>query len=238
MDLCTLGAATIVNATGQYGLPRANCQRVIDDTAENDEQAEDLGDASIACALGVTALPAPPDDTGAAEGIFDVDVAGQAAIVVAAWDARSREVAGQMSPGDTCLHGTHSDATKRAKFFAKEDVAAIVVGNDIVLSLDRGGNTVTLAAFGHVLQVSKDSGILIAEKSGGNWIELKGGNNSIVGPTVIGGAGAGPLVLASAMATAFTAAASSCGADVGAAAAFTALAAAVAEYSTKQTMAT
>lgn len=239
MFLCTAGASTITNATGQYGLARAVLKRVIDDDADNAEQGEDFGQQSIHCALGVTALNAPTDPTGAAEFVCE-EVEGYSAIAVAGWDARAREVAGEMSPGDTCLHGTHADATKRAKFFAKEDVAAIVVGNDLILSLDRGGKTVTLAAFGHVLQVSEDSGILIAEKSGGNWIELKDGNNSIVGPTVIGGSDAGPLTQATPLAEAFTSAAAtaSSGGDAGAASAFTALAAAITLYATKQTMAT
>jgi hypothetical protein len=238
MDLCSLGASTVVNDAGQYGLARASCQRIIEENVSDKEKGEDFGEMPIACALGITALPAPPSDDGTcAEGIIEPDVGGFPGVVVAAWDARTTDVAGQLSPGDTCLHGTHADATKRAKVFCKENLAAVIVGNDLALTLDRGAKAVTLAAFGHVLQVSENS-ILLAEKSGGNWIELKGGNNSIVGPTCIGGPGAVAVVQAAPLAVAFTAAAALCGADVGAQAAFTAMASAVLAYSTKQTLAT
>jgi hypothetical protein len=195
MDICALGAARVANDNGQFGLPRASLLRIVEDDGSNSGRGEDLGEMPISCALGVMALPAPADAKGHAEGVFDTNVGGFPAAVVAAWDARCVDVAGQLSAGDTAVHGTHSDATKRAVLFCKENAAAVIVGNDLVLSLDRGQKAVTLAAFGHVLQVSDSGGILIAEKSGGNWIELKGGNNSIVGPTVIGGPTAVPIQL-------------------------------------------
>jgi hypothetical protein len=203
MDLCTLGASTVVNATGQYGLARASCQRLIDDDAPNAEKGEDLGEMPIGCALGLTALPAPPDASGAAEGIYERDVGGFGAVVVAGWDARAREVAGQMSPGDTCLHGTHSDATKRAKVFCKSNHLSLLVGNDVAVVIERENDpansrkpSVKINAFGQSFEMSAENGILLAG-DGGAYIQIKGGSIAIVGNVALGNSGAiaGPVAV-------------------------------------------
>lgn len=186
MDICSLGAACVVNESDQYGLARATCQRVVDDNAASNEQGEDYGEMPIACALGLTALPAPPSEDGScAEGVLEQDVGGFPGLVIAAWDTRCREVAGKMTGGDTCLHGTHADATNRAKFLSKDGSASVIVGNDLLLQLDRKNQVVTIAGFGALIQFDSEQMLLVAP-DGKSQIVMKGGIIQLIGNVVLG----------------------------------------------------
>jgi hypothetical protein len=197
-DIVSLGAAkTYDPETGTYTIPQATVRRVVNPDDPTD--VEDYGSLPITCALGVTAIPAAADEaTGAcAEGVLIEGVGGTNGTIVAAHDTRCADVAGQMGPGDTCLHGTHPDKAKRVVFMAKEDLAAIIVGNDMVFTLDRGGEAITITAWGNTLQMTPDSVILSqggVEGSPMSWIELKGGAVSIVGAVNAGGTTALPLI--------------------------------------------
>lgn len=198
-EIVSLGAgATYSSATGVYSVPTANVRRDID--YENDD-VEDFGECKIACCLGVTAIPAAVnEETGeGAEGLLVPGCGGEVGHVVAAWDTRAADVVGQMGPGDSCLHGTHTDSTKRTKFFAKEDLAAILVGNDMVLTMDRDGEAITISAWGNVFQMTPDSVVISQGGVDGSpvaWIEIKKGSVSIIGSTTVGGTTALPLVQA------------------------------------------
>ena len=195
MDICSISGGIVVNSAGQYGLPRASCQRIVqDDAPNNDERGEEFGDMPLACALGVMALPAPASSDGtSAEGVIEGDVGGFPGVVVGAWDARCTDVAGQLSPGDTCLHGTHPDATNRAKYFCKDGAASIVVGNDLILQLDRKNKSVTISAFGALFQIT-DTQTLITDPQGKAFISLKDGAIQISGNVVLGNATGGAVL--------------------------------------------
>jgi hypothetical protein len=165
----------------------------------------------VSCALGVTSLPAPASDEGGPEGVVIENIGGKNGVVVAAWDVRSSEVAGIMEPGDTCLHGTHRDDTKRAKVFCKENLLSLLVGDDLLFAMDnedapdKGRNkAVTLAAFGTAMQITPE-GFKVADDSGSAWYELYNGSHSLAGPVTLGGAeGAMRAVKAEALAGAIT----------------------------------
>lgn len=196
-DIYQLGACT-VKKDGAFCIPQASLQLPLDESGDTFE-VSNLGEGPIACALGVTALPAPPADNLAAEGVVIENIGGLTGCCVAAWDTRASDVAGELSPGDTCLHGTHPDATKRARFFAKENLAAVIVGNDLVLSLDRGNEVVTLTAFGNVLEITPDSVKITqggVDGSPSAFIQIKDGTIYLAGNVIMGaGAGAIPIKL-------------------------------------------
>jgi hypothetical protein len=147
---------------------------------END--APDIGDAIMTCALGVTALPWPSNDNGRAQGV-KVDVPGTNGVIVGARDTRSAKVVAEMSAGESCLHSTGPDFDSR--FFAKDQLAAIVVGDDMAFSMDRKEEQITVSAFGHHFEISKENGILMM--CDGAMIQMKGGVISLVGQVVLGG---------------------------------------------------
>jgi hypothetical protein len=200
-DIYQLCAATVYQ-DGAFCVPQASIQLPLSDSDAGTEDPVDLGQLIIANALGVTALPAAPNSDGTAEGVVVEGIGGMNGVCVASWDTRCADVAGEMSNGDTCLHGTHSDATKRAKVFCKENHASMVVGKGVSLTIDANQKTYTFTGFGCLIQCS-ETGIKIMDggtesKPAQCWIELKGGTIFLVGKVIAGGAGAVIPVMTSA----------------------------------------
>jgi len=146
---------------------------------END--APDI-EAPIMCALGVTALPWPSNDNGRAQG-YKVEAPGTNGLIVGARDTRSAKVVAEMAPGESALHSTGPDFDSR--FFAKDQLAAIVVGDDMAFSMDRKEKQVTISAFGCHFEISEENGILLM--ADGAMLQIKGGTISAVGKVVLGG---------------------------------------------------
>lgn len=200
-DIVSLGAAkTYDPETGAYTIPQATVRRVVNPDDPTD--VEDYGSLPITCALGVTAIPAAADETtgACAEGVLIEGVGGTNGTIVAAHDTRCADVAGQMSGGDTAVHSTGGDATKRSVAFCKENAYAVVIGGggekQVIFQLDRGGEAVTLSAWGNLIQITPD---VVKLSQGGvdgsplAWIEIKGGAISLVGAVNTGGITALPL---------------------------------------------
>jgi hypothetical protein len=196
-DIYQLCAATVYQ-DGAFCVPQASIQLPLSDSDSGTEDPVDLGQLIIANALGVTALPAAPNSDGTAEGVVIEGIGGMNGVFVSGWDVRSADVAGELSPGDTCLHGTHSDATKRARFFCKEGLASIVIGSgDLIFTMNQADEEYTMLAWGNVIQITPDSVKLSQGGVDGSpvaWIELKGGAISAVGAVNAGGDTALPLV--------------------------------------------
>lgn len=216
LDICTLGAAKI---NGQTNVMTVEVSR---DTGLDDE-SEPLGTAPMVSCLGVTAMPAPPTAEGHAEGVTLSPCGPYTTAVIGGADTRSADVVGQLTPGDTALHGTHADADKRASVFCKENLLAILVGNDTAVVIDRENKAITVNdANGNQVEISKDGGIMLLE-SGGAWLQLKGGlvtisgsSLNICGAASIGNAAASPVALAVPTAGALTAIGAAAAAGVGA----------------------
>jgi len=177
LDLCTLGAAQLN--------PETNVVTVQTLREFDDEQTEALGDAPMMCALGVTAIPLGPSDDGHAEGITMSPCGPYASGIVGATDTRCADVVGRMKPGDTCVHNTGGTAETRSRGFFKENCASVIVGNDLVLMLDRKNSKITITGFGHIFEMSSAQGVLMMAKGGKNGIQLKeDGSVTIWGTTV------------------------------------------------------
>lgn len=207
-DLYTAGASRVVNPDGTYTSPV--CKMSLEVDAENGTR-EDMGEMPLMQALGLTALPAPPDDSGQAELVALEGVGGFTACAVGGRDTRCADVAGELAPGETCLHNTGGAAANRARVFCKDNHLSLLVGNDLTFILDRESESVSLAAFGHTIEVSKDNGILLGE-SGGAWFHLQDGEATLsagglnlAGAVSIGNATAQPVALATPITAYFTA---------------------------------
>jgi len=191
-DVCTLGAATLNSETKV-----ATCEVSREFGVDGDY--EPIGTAPFLMALGLTALPMGPSNDGHAEGVIMSPCGPHNAAIVGATDTRCADVYGEMEPGDTCVHSTGSDSANRARLFCKNGNVALLVGNDVVFVMDRTNSVISLAGFGHSVEISAGNGVLLAE-SGGACIQMKGGainamttGMTIAGACTLGDATAQPL---------------------------------------------
>jgi len=175
-DLVDLGSAKLDEKTNALLV-----QAKTGPCSEDESDAPDFN-APIMCALGVTALPWPSNDNGRAQGI-KVDAPGTNGVIVGARDTRSAKVVAEMTPGESCLHSTGPDFDSR--FFAKDQVAAIVVGDDMAFSMDRKEKQITISAFGCHFELSEANGIVMM--AGGAMLQIHDGAISQVGKIVLGG---------------------------------------------------
>lgn len=168
-DIYTLGAARVTDASGSNILPVVKLQLEVDPESGD---AEDFGEVPLMPCLGLTALPAPPDDSGRAEGLAIEGAGGFTAVVAGARDARCVDVVGKMKSGETCVHNTGGTKETRARAFFKENCASVIVGNDLVLMLDRKNKKITITGFGHIFELSETNGVILGAKGGKNGIQL------------------------------------------------------------------
>lgn len=181
-DVYTLGAARVTNPDGSFTSPVCHLTLEVD---ESSETREDLGEMPLMFGLGLTALPAPPDENGQADGVAIEGVGGFNACVVGGRDTRCSDVAGKLKPGETCVHNTGGKAETRARVLLKENCAAVIVGNDLVQLLDRKNSKVQIIGFGHIFEISAGQGIVMTPKGGKCGIQLKeDGSVTIWGTTV------------------------------------------------------
>lgn len=204
LDLVTLGAAQL---NGQTNVATIQTLREFG----QDGETEPLGNAPNLCALGITALPLGPSDAGHAEGVVLSPCGSYTSGIIGATDTRCADVIGELAPGETAVHSTGEDATKRARLFCKENSLSLIVGNDTVFVMDRENKAINLTAFGHTFEISEGNGIMMAEKDGA-WIQLKGGKATISGSSTtasgaltMGDATAMPMAKYPPMATYFAA---------------------------------
>lgn len=193
IDICTMGGAAL---NAQTNVLTVKLSREVG----LDGDSEPCGTAPMFQALGVTAVPSDPDDKGHAEGVVMMPCGPYVAGIVGGSDTRCADVVGKMTKGDTCLHGTHSDPDVRARVFCKENLLAVLVGNDTAIVVDRDKSAITINdANGNQFEMSKANGIYMGE-SGGAWMQLKDGKITqgqsgltLAGAVNIGDASAMPI---------------------------------------------
>lgn len=122
---------------------------------DDDEDRPDFGDTIWATGLGLTARPAAANDEGAAQLLVDDGVPGVVGAVVGGHDPRAAEVAGELGEGETCLHSTGKGFDSRV--FCKDGLVAIVVGDDLVLNLDRKHGVIQIMGFGLTFEMNRDT---------------------------------------------------------------------------------
>lgn len=192
-DICTMGKTTL---NAQTNVATVEVYR---ETGLDGEKEPSIQAPLFQC-LGVTAIPEEPSEEGHAEGVVMQPCGPYVAGVIGGSDTRCADVFGKMKKGDTTLHGTHKDKTKRARVFCKENLIAILVGNDTSIVLDRGTGAFTINdKNGNQIEMSAANGIYMGE-AGGAWIQLKDGKITqgqsgltLAGAVTIGDATAMPI---------------------------------------------
>lgn len=202
-DIYTLGAARVTDASGSNILPVVKLQLEVDPESGD---AEDFGEVPLMPCLGLTALPAPPDDDGRAEGLAIEGVGGFTAVVAGARDARCVDVVGQLGPGETALHSTGGSAGKRSRVFCKENSLSGLIGTDTGWVLDRGEGLFTITINKQIRIQIDDSAKKITVAPNGNkaWIEIVDGTINLMGGVNGGNAAAQSLTMNAALAAAIT----------------------------------
>ncbi len=188
-DVVQLGTSHVDEETG------APVAQAVNPIGEDETDVEQHGDVDLMCALGVTALPAPKTKAGVAEGVILKGCGGTEGVCVGARDTRSNKVVGELAPGETCLHSTGDGFDSRV--FCKEELVSIVVGNDIVMTLDRAAKKIQIAGFGAMFEMSEAQGIVLCAPGGKAMIQLKDDQVWIKAPKILiadGNAGAFPAV--------------------------------------------
>lgn len=179
---CELGAAEV-----RDGVIYARCKG---GAVAEDGTAPDYGvDTPMMCALGVSAVPFPPTEEGAAEAVNDESIAGLNGAIVAARDTRTANIAGRLSPGDTCVYST--GPLQAALLLLKEATrqAALIIktkgGKNSMLLLDGDAEEVQLTHAGALFKIDKSGDISIVG-AGGAGILIQAGNIHFLGNRVIG----------------------------------------------------
>ena len=155
-----------------------------------DGEIEPLGNAPMVQCLGVSAMPAAPDAAGHADVVVMSPCGPYQSAILGGSDTRCADVAGKLKAGETAIHNTGGTETTRSRAFFKENCASIIVGNDLVLMLDRKNSKITITGFGHMFEMSTANGISLMTKGGKAAIHLQdNGTIDIMAPTInFGGA--------------------------------------------------
>jgi hypothetical protein len=158
-------------------------------TLSTDGDAPDYGDAPVFAALGIVAMPYPADDNGGAQFIVANDVTGLDGAVIGGRDTRTSKIVGNLKPGDTVVHSTGPKMA--AQLQLKEDKRQAVLvskdtrGQTMVAMLDGVNDKVQIAAFGGIIELSRENGIVLSH--GGAGLQIKDGVISQTGTIVLGG---------------------------------------------------
>ena len=185
LDIVTLDAPTLDPTTN---LPLIRATVPLSAEAGTTD-VEEFGDVDSAMCLGVTALPYPADTTGHAEGVIARNAGNTDGLLVGGRDSRCAAVVGKLKPGDSALHSTDPSASAQVQCKATRNVAAMTKDSDghtMLFTLDGKNDKIQIAAFGGIIQISKDQ-IVICEPSGKASIVMKDGCIALVGKVILGG---------------------------------------------------
>lgn len=192
LDIYTAGAARMTDA--------GPVCHVTLDVDEDSDIREDMGEIPIAFGVGFVGLPLAPSDAGKAE-VICAPAGGFTGMCIGGRDSRCKDVIGAMQGGDSAMFSTGGDPDKRAKVFAKEDSASMLVGNDTAFVINRSSKVATLSVpDAGMLELSQSNGFMVGDTSGagiqiqGGKVLINGGSISLPGGVHIGGTAAVPLV--------------------------------------------
>jgi hypothetical protein len=149
--------------------------------------------------LGVTSMPYPADASGSAQGIKARNVDGKDGVIIGARDTRSAAIVGNLKPGDTVLHST--GPSQAAQVQCKEEKRQVVLatkdstGKTAAAVLDGVNDKFSLAAFGHLVEISRENGISLAHESG-NGLTIGPEGTRVVGPFLHNGIPQGMALVA------------------------------------------
>jgi hypothetical protein len=180
-DIIDIGASKLDPDTNVL-LVQAKASQMGDD--END--APSFDDTPTFGQLGVTARPYRKTDEGNVQGVVDTSLPGSNGAVTSMRDARAAcaKIVEELGEGETALHSTGDGFD--ARVFCKDQMVAIIVGDDVAVVIDRKNKQITSTAFGTHIEQSQANGIAMAEDGGASF-QMKGGVVCITGQIILGG---------------------------------------------------
>lgn len=152
---------------------------------EDENDAPPYDDVPVYGLLGLQARPYHKTDEGNAQGVVDTSLPGTNGVITSMRDAReaSAKVVEELGEGETALHSTGPGFD--ARVFCKNQMVALMVGDDCAIVIDRKEQQVTITAFGQHFELSAANGIsMVADGAG---IQIKEGVVAITGQVVLGG---------------------------------------------------
>jgi hypothetical protein len=182
-DIVTLGAATLDPDTSALIL---QCKGA---PVDEDGTAPDYGKAPLFQCLGLTAMPWPANENGAAQGIVATDIPGMEAALVGARDTRTADIVGTMRPGDTVMHSTDPEKAAQLQLKGDRRQAALLSrdsqGRTMMALLDGTNDKVQITALGAHFEITPEGNIILT-CAGGNGIIIDSEGIHHVGKTTGG----------------------------------------------------
>jgi hypothetical protein len=175
---------------GLFSVDNLPVYRCVDELTGADDVKE-FGECSVFTALGVTSMPFPPttgENGGSAEAVVLEGIGNEDGIVVGARDARCAGVYAKLSEGDTVVHSVDPGASAQLQVKANRQVTAFTKdseGNNAMINLDGKNDVVQIAAFGGIIQMSKNDGITITAPGGSASIMMKDDTIMLVAQNVM-----------------------------------------------------
>lgn len=151
------------------------------------EDVEHFGEIDMIQSLGLTSMPAAPDDDGAATGFVVRDAANTDGIVIGGFDVRTAQTTFELGPGETCLHSTGKDYDSRV--FCKDKSVSLVVTKKAVVMLT--DEKFMIAVGGCTFEIGVD-GVSIVANGGQTFLKLTQAEAHVSSPSV--GLGATPTL--------------------------------------------
>ena len=136
------------------GCPMVDCCEI----GSSPDERTPHGELRMFQSLGFSSLPYPPEDDGSAYAeAVAIDVDGEKTIV-GSRDSRSGDVVAKLGPGETCAHTTGPGFESRT--FWKRQLWSTIVGNDLMITLDRKNKKIQIAGFGGIFELKPDGATL------------------------------------------------------------------------------
>lgn len=149
----------------------------------DDEEAPSYNSSPMMPCLGVACRPAPADENGAAQGIA-AQVSGLDGVIIAGHDPRAAKIYGELKDGETALFAT--GAGYDARVLCKDQMVAIIVGDDYVFQIDRKKKQIVLNCPGGDIRISEKSGVSVTDGKGA-MLQLADGAFIASGQFIAGG---------------------------------------------------
>ncbi len=161
-DIVRLGASSV-----QDGVPGWQATIPIEDDVSS---VESFGQVDVYQALGISSMPYPANDEGAAEGVITTDCAGRDAVCIGARDTRNAKLVGKLKPGDTTVHSTGPGSVSQCFLKHEKKQAGLATedadGKTMLFLLDGKNKKAQLAARGAMIEIGADGSITLVAKGG------------------------------------------------------------------------
>jgi hypothetical protein len=137
----------------------------------------------LVCALGVSAMPWPQTAEGNAQCVVDPSLPGTNGWATCARDQRKAAagVVEELGPGETALHSTGEGFD--ARVFCKNQLIALMVGDDTAIVIDRQEEQITISIAGMHIEASKKNGAVLT--SGNATVQVKDSVATITAPQIV-----------------------------------------------------